>query len=40
MGDACGLIRFYTVNLTRGDSRMKVSLKDLPNTLRGVAWPT
>ena len=33
-------IRFYTVNLTRTDSRMKVSLKGLPNTLRGDAWPT
>jgi len=33
-------IRFYTVNLTRTDSRMKVSLKGLPDTLRGVAWPT
>ncbi len=40
MGDACGSIRFYTVNLTRSDSRMKVSLKGLPDTLRGVAWPT
>ena len=39
-GDACGSIRFYTVNLTRTDSRMKVSLKGLPDTLRGVAWPT
>ncbi len=39
-GDACGSIRFYTVNLTRSDSRMKVSLKGLPDTLRGVAWPT
>jgi hypothetical protein len=28
------------VNLTRIDSRMKVSLKGLPDTLRGVAWPT
>ncbi len=37
---ACGSIRFYTVNLTRSDSRMKVSLKGLPDTLRGVAWPT
>ena len=33
-------IRFYTVNLTRTDSRMKVSLKGLPDTLRGDAWPT
>ena len=33
-------IRFYTVNLTRIDSRMKVSLKGLPNALRGDAWPT
>ena len=33
-------IRFYTVNLTRSDSRMKVSLKGLPNTLRGGAWPS
>ncbi len=33
-------IRFYTVNLTRIDSRMKVSLKGLPDTLRGDAWPT
>jgi len=33
-------IRFYTVNLTRVDSRMKVSLKGLPDTLRGDAWPT
>ena len=37
---ACGLIRFYTVNLTRIDCRMKVSLKGLPNTLRGGAWPS
>ena len=37
---ACGSIRFYTVNLTRSDSRMKVSLKGLHDTLRGVAWPT
>ena len=40
MGDACGSIRLYTVNLTRTDSRMKVSLKGLPDALRGVAWPT
>ena len=33
-------IRFYTVNLTRTDSRMKVSLKGLPDTLRGVAGST
>ena len=33
-------IRFYTVNLTRNDSRMKVSLKGLLDTLRGGAWPT
>jgi len=33
-------IRFYTVNLTRADSRMKVSLKGLPDTLRGDAWPS
>ena len=33
-------IRFYTVNLTRADSRMKVRLKVLPDTLRGDAWPT
>ncbi len=39
-GDAWGLIRLYTVNLTRSDSRMKVSLKGLPDALRGVAWPT
>jgi len=46
--DAYGSIRFYTVNLTRTDSRMKVSLKGLPDTLRGdagsssacvVRWP-
>ena len=40
MGDACGSIRLYTVNLTRSDSRMKVSLKGLPDTLSGDAWPT
>jgi len=34
------LIRVYTVNLTRSDSTMKVSLKGLPEALRGVAWPT
>ena len=33
-------IRFYTVNLTRTDGRMKVSLKGLPDTPSGVAWPT
>ena len=37
---ACGSIRLYTVNLTRSDSRMKVSLKSLPDTLRGAAWLT
>ena len=35
----CGLIRFYTVNLTRNDGRMKVRLKVLPNRPRGGAWP-
>ncbi len=39
-GDACGSIRLYTVNLTRSDSRMKVSLKGLPDTLRGITKPT
>ena len=33
-------IRFYTVNLTRSDSRMKVSLKGLPDTLSGDTKPT
>ena len=27
-------------NLTRVDSRLKVSLKGLPNKLRGGAWPS
>ncbi len=35
----CGLIRFYTVNLTRNAGRMKVRLKVLLNKPRGGAWP-
>ncbi len=30
---------FNAGNLTGGDSRMTVSLKDLPDALRGIAWP-
>ncbi len=37
---SCGLIRFNAGNLTKVDSRMKVSLKGLPDKLRGVAWPS
>ena len=29
-----------SLNLTSGDSRMKVRLKVLPDTLRGGAWPS
>ncbi len=29
-----------SLNLTRGDSRMKVRLKILPDKLRGGAWPS
>ena len=36
----CGSIGFNAGNLTRVDSRMKVSLKGLPDKLRGVAWPS
>ena len=39
-GGGCGLIRFNTRNLTSGDSRMKVSLMGLPDTLRSAAWPS
>ena len=35
----CGLIGFNAGNLTRGDGRMKVRLKVLPDKPRGVAWP-
>ncbi len=38
-GGACGLIGFNAGNLTGGDSRMTVSLKGLPDALRGIAWP-
>ena len=33
-GGGCGLIGFNARNLTREDSRMRVSLKGLPNKLR------
>ena len=39
-GGGCGSIGFDAGNLTRVDSRMKVSLKGLPDKLRGVAWPS
>ena len=34
------IVFIYEVDLWSPDSRMKVSLKGLPDTLRGVAWPT
>ncbi len=39
-GGGCGLIRLNARNLTRGESRMKVRLMVLPNTLSGGAWPS
>ena len=39
-GGRCGSIGFNAGNLTRGDSRLKVSLKGLPDKLRGGAWPS
>ncbi len=39
-GGGCGSIGFDAGNLTRVDSRMKVSLTGLPDKLRGVAWPS
>ena len=39
-GGGCGLIGFNARHLTRGDSRMMVTLKGLPDKLRGVAWPS
>ncbi len=38
-GAACGLIEFNAGNLTRGDGRMKDSLKGFPDEPRGAAWP-
>jgi hypothetical protein len=38
-GAACGLIQLNAENLTRGDGRMKVVLKTLPDEPRGSAWP-
>ncbi len=39
-GGGCGSIGFDAVNLTRVDSRMKVTLTGLPDKLRAVAWPS
>ncbi len=39
-GGGCGLIGFNARHLTRDDSRMTVTLKGLPDELRGVAWPS
>ncbi len=39
-GGGCGSIGFNARNLTREDSRMKVTLKGLPDKLRGAAWPS
>ncbi len=39
-GGGCGSIGLNAGNLTRGDSRLKVSLKSLPDTLRSGAWPS
>ena len=39
-GGGCGSIRLNARNLTRGESRMKVRLMVLPNTLSGGAWPS
>ena len=39
-GAVCGSIGFNAVNLTRGDSTVMVSLKGLPEALRGIAWPS
>ena len=40
MSGGCGSIGFNAGQLTRTDSRMKVSLTGLPDTLRAVAWPS
>ncbi len=40
MGGGCGSIGLNAGHLTRIDSRMKVTLKGLPDKLRGVAWPS
>ena len=39
-GGRCGLIGLNAGNLTRADSRLKVSLKGLPDKLSGGAWPS
>jgi len=39
-GGRCGSIGFNAGNLTRVDSRLMVSLKGLPDKLRGGAWPS
>ena len=39
-GGCCGSIGFNARNLTSGDSRLKVSLKGLPDALRSAAWPS
>ena len=39
-GGGCGLIGFNAGNLTRGDSRVKVRLKSVPDKLRSGAWPS
>ena len=39
-GGGCGSIGFNARHLTRSDSSMMVTLKGLPDALRGVAWPS
>ena len=39
-GGGCGLIGLNAGNLTRGDSRLKVRLTSVPDTLRSGAWPS
>jgi len=39
-GGGCGSIGLNAGNLTRGDSRLKVRLKSVPDTLRSGAWPS
>ena len=39
-GGGCGLIGFNARNLSREDSRMRVTLKGLPDKLRSAAWPS
>ena len=39
-GGGCGSIGFNARNFTREDSRMRVTLKGLPDKLRSAAWPS